>query len=284
MLPFTLIAGSVWGHTTGSLAVGTSSLVEPPAAAGFTGGWGDWLSGGCSPREQRSGGGWALCGLPAHQSLPTACNRQDRAACAWGRGGKEADLSCTFSLRHLTWARSQIHQFSAAVVFNGHIASFLTDLPLFVPASPPFTSGCCVFRASTRPSASWFLRRVAGRAAGSASRPFAPAGRVASGSSELLSPPWQRGQCLIPRLATAFNLITTGSSKGQGSWGFAPFTSFLAVLAERGHQSNKGQEAGWPLAWTSHREPKAQPFFKTSSPKVLPAGAAQALAARRSVF
>ena len=49
-------------------------------------------------------------------------------------------------------------------------------------------------------------------------------------------------------------------------------------------RSNKGQEAGWPLAWTSHREPKAQPFFKTPSHKVLPAGAAQALAACEVCF
>ena len=107
------------------------------------GGWGDWPSGGCGSPGSSPGGGWALCGLP------TACNRQDRAACTWGAGGGSGGgrqiCSGIFSLRHVTWACLQIYQFLAAVIFNGHIASYLTDLPFFVPVSP-FTSGCCVFR------------------------------------------------------------------------------------------------------------------------------------------
>lgn len=150
---------------------------------------------------------WGLGSVwpPTHQSLPTACNRQDRAACTWGRGGGRKQIcSAVFSLRHLTWACSQIHQFLAAVIFNGHIASFLTDLPFFVPASP-FSSGCCVFRRIRAsvciPGSSGESR---GRAAGSAPRLFTLMAELHREAPSCCPHSWQRGQCLIPCLATAF--------------------------------------------------------------------------------
>ena len=167
MLPFTLIAGSVWGaHYR---IRGCRDLPWRATSSSRLHGWMGWLAEWWMrlPGEQPQRGLGSV--WPPH-SL-----QQAGPCCLYlgGRGGSGVGrqiCSGIFSLRHLTWVCLQIYQFLAAVIFNGHIASFLTDLPLFVPASP-FTSGCCVFRrihaSVCIPGSSGESR---GRAAGSALR------------------------------------------------------------------------------------------------------------------
>lgn len=117
------------------------SLVEASPAVGFTGGWGDRQSGGHSSLGSSPGGRWALCGLLLIRASPQPGT--GRTALLIPGGGRQI-CPGIFSLRLLTCACSQIYQFLAVVIFNGHIASYLTDLPFLASASP-FTSGCwCV--------------------------------------------------------------------------------------------------------------------------------------------
>ena len=114
-------------------------LVEAPPAVGFTGGWGDWQSGGHSSPGNSPGGGWALCGLLLLRASP----QPGTGRTAYPEGGRQI-CPGIFSLRLFTCACSQIYQLVAAVIFNGHVAFSLTDVPFLASASP-FPSGCwCV--------------------------------------------------------------------------------------------------------------------------------------------
>lgn len=190
-----------------------------------------------------------------HQSLPTAWDRQDRAAHTWG--GRQI-CPGIFSLRLLTCACSQIYQFLAVVIFNGHIASYLTDLPFLASASP-FTSGCwCV---PVHPCVCSPGSSGESRVSSEALRPH---GRVASGSSELLTPLLAARPAPDP-LPGCSILISSrlGSSKGWGSWGLCSFYQLFSRVGPArspGLTKVKKQAGRWlgPLTVSPEHSPSSR--------------------------